>query len=134
VGQLVPSGNLIALDVNAVPEIQKATPGSLPRALLVARVPDEERGDGSEISPASHRRNSTLHKVGITLPVGYENTLEKAKELNCHFTRGSALETYSIGGSSCTFYETERARTREFLDCEIGTDMLARSVRGKVRQ
>lgn len=126
VGQPIPSGNLIALDVNAVPENQRATPDSLPRVLLIVRVPDEQPTEGNENSPASHRQNSTLHKVGITLPIGYEPRLEKAEELNCHFTRGGALETYSIGGRSCAFCETERVRARELLDCEIppGKDLL----------
>lgn len=126
VGQPIPSGNLIALDLNAVPEVQRATPDSLPRVLLIVRVPDEEPSEGSQTSPASHRQSSTLHKVGITLPIGYEPTLEKAEELNCHFTRGGTLETYSIGGRSCTFCETERVRARELLYCDIppGKDLL----------
>ena len=126
VGQPIPSGNLIALDVNAIPGDQRANPDSLPRVLLIVRVPDEEPSEGSETSPAAHRQNSTLHKVGITLPIGYEPTLEKAEELNRHFTRGGALETYSIGGRSCTFCETERVRARELLDSEIppGKDLL----------
>jgi hypothetical protein len=126
VGQPIPSGNLIALDVNAVPENQRATPGSLPRVLLIVRVPDEEPSESGETSPASHRQKSTLHKVGITLPIGYEPALEKAEELNCHFIRGGALETYSIGGRSCTFCETERVRACELMDCGIppGKDLL----------